>query len=224
MSEDTDVDPKAVLDKLTSGVSYDNIEPGIDLQYILSSTSLKENIIVKQKRDSYTFELNLNVKKLTPTLQDNGSIHFHNDGGETIFTIPAPFMTDADGNYSEAVSYTLAPGKKNKEYTLTITANADWMNAEDRAFPVTIDPIVSTPQTNSACTTTNVFSEIPYESYLNEGMPIVGQCDDGTYRIYMEFNLPDLPAVSMVTGAMLSVAIFKGTQDSAAILKYTMRS
>ena len=53
-------------------------------------------------------------------------------------------MYDALGNASEDVAYTLT--EANNTYTLTVTANADWINTEGRSFPITIDPtyVVST--------------------------------------------------------------------------------
>ena len=59
--------------------------------------------------------------------------------GETVYEIPAPFMTDAAGADSFAVHYTLSQTKKNT-YTVTLTADAGWINAAERVFPVTIDP------------------------------------------------------------------------------------
>lgn len=206
VSEDTTVDPKAVLNNLTSGMAYDEIEPGIDLQYILSSTSLKENIVVKQKRDSYSFVLNLNVKKMTPAIQEDGRINFCNADGDSIFTIPAPFMTDADGAYSQAVHYMLESGQKDGEYTLTISADADWMNASDRVFPVTIDPIVSTPQGTVPCTVKNIQSN--NGANVDQTVSKIGQEDGLSNRVYMEFDLEEVvPNNAMVTGAILSLAM-----------------
>ena len=140
--------------------------------------------------------------------------------GETIFTIPAPFMTDADGAYSDAVRYTLVPGTKNREYTLTITADADWMNAGDRAFPVTIDPIVATPQTAAACTVANIHSDVPSATGGDQAQPKVGKYGSAVYRLIMEFDLPELPGTSMMTNAILGLAVYNDTQNPASGTRY----
>ena len=49
-------------------------------------------------------------------------------------------MYDDEGNVSDAVEYTLAD-LGGGTYRMTVTADAEWINAEDRAFPVTIDYI-----------------------------------------------------------------------------------
>ena len=51
-------------------------------------------------------------------------------------------MYDAKGVQSQDVAVSLT-GSGNK-YTLTLTPSKEWLNAEDRAYPVTIDPVLST--------------------------------------------------------------------------------
>ena len=47
---------------------------GVDLEYVLNSVNIKENIIVKEKKDSYTYTFTLDLGNLTATLQEDGSI------------------------------------------------------------------------------------------------------------------------------------------------------
>lgn len=138
-TEDAADEDPTNLKKLTSGVTYADIQDGVDLEYVLSSNTLKENIIVKKKLDDYSFELVLRPKKLTPVLREDNTIDVVNDAQEVVFQSPAPYMYDAAGAESSDVAMALTPDKKGKEYTLTITANTEWMNDEQRQFPVVID-------------------------------------------------------------------------------------
>ncbi len=124
----------------SSSVIYNNIEPGIDLEYKISGTSLKENFIINARRNSYAFTLTLKTGKLIPVLNENKSIDFIDDG-RVVFTIPAPVMYDADMQYSDSLRYDIQ--RAGNGYTLTLTADADWINSPSRVFPVMIDPEIS---------------------------------------------------------------------------------
>ena len=70
---------------------------------------------------------------------------------EEIFFIPAPFMTDANGNRSNEVHYEVKAFSNGKVY-LTVVADPRWINAEGRAFPVTIDPQIMIPHAGALTT------------------------------------------------------------------------
>lgn len=53
--EGNDINSVAKLHKFSSGAIYKDILPSTDLEYIISGGSIKENIIVKDKCDSYTY-------------------------------------------------------------------------------------------------------------------------------------------------------------------------
>ncbi len=135
--ETTKLQKLMTLNKLSSEVLYADILDGVDLEYVLNGGDIKENIIVKEKKDTYSYSFTLSLNNLEAELVGDEVIL--KDGDETFYTIPAPYMYDAEGAYSDAAEYTLAD-HGNGKYTLTVTADKDWMNADDRAFPVTIDP------------------------------------------------------------------------------------
>ncbi len=59
------------------------------------------------------------------------------ENGEKVFMIPAPFMTDTAGVYSDKVSYAVRRVDGDRT-VLTIIADSDWINAQERVFPVTV--------------------------------------------------------------------------------------
>ena len=144
------------LNNLVAKAIYKNIYDGIDIEYILVGNNLKENIIVNEKQDSYTYTFEIKLSKLSAELKDGAIILSDCDSGEPVYKIPAPYMLDANGAYSEAVEYSLTQESK-WNYTFTVTADTEWINADDRAFPVTIDPMVSTSRASI------------YDTYVYEG-------------------------------------------------------
>ena len=60
------------IQNLQEEIRYDQFADGCDLQYIILPHKVKENIIVKQKGDSYRFEFMLKTKNLELELAENG--------------------------------------------------------------------------------------------------------------------------------------------------------
>lgn len=125
-----------------SSITYTNVRANTDLEYVLTGDSVKENIVVKQAGGSYTYDFALTLSGLTATLRADGSVQLSDAETETEqYVIPAPYMYDANGNYSWDVSYTLTQTGEGA-YRMTVIADPDWINAEGRAFPVTVDPTI----------------------------------------------------------------------------------
>ena len=209
----TRLEELSTLFRVASSVRYEGILPGTDVEYVLTGNDLKENIVIHRNLDSYTYTFLLSLNHLTAVQQEDGSIGLL-DGAETVYTMPAPFMYDADGRRSDAVSYTLTPANGTGKYTLTVTADGEWINASDRAFPVTVDPTVSLGGSNA--TNGSVSSEGGvYSYYMNAGVS-----DGVSYRSYISFTLPALPDGSRVTGATLKLyqdGYHKDTADTVYI-------
>lgn len=72
----------------------------------------------------------------------DNSISFEDKAGEAIFLLPAPFLYDASHAVSTDVAVSLSG--KNGTYTLTYTPSKDWLAADERVYPVILDPIVET--------------------------------------------------------------------------------
>ena len=201
----TQLQKMMTLDKLSSKILYPEILDGVDLEYVVNSCNIKENIIVKERADyySYTFEVQLN--NLEAVLCEDGSVAISDpDTDEVVYTIPKGYMFDADGEYSDAVTYTLTNGGNGK-YSLTVTADAEWINDEGRVFPVTVDPTLSNPSYNTV--DAQISSGSRY--YNNEVIHIAGS----TY-LYWKSSLPSLPEDAYIVSAYLSYLSSNGSEDT----------
>ncbi|MEV2273045.1 DNRLRE domain-containing protein, partial [Nonomuraea africana] len=137
----------------------------------------------------------------------DGSIAFNGEDGTPAFTVPKPFMIDAEVDvaspygkrYSDAVTQTVT--QQGSEATITLTPDASWLAAPERKWPVVIDPTFRvTPENNdayvdSAKKTTNFDSawQLP-----------VGKTATGINRSLMWFNMPyELEGVTRIDQAAL---------------------
>ena len=195
-------DDVKALRNLVSKVTYSNIYNGIDIEYILMGNNIKENIIVNSKQDSYVYSFELKLNKLTAELSNGSIVLSDSTTGENMYVIPAPYMYDANGVMSIDVEYSLVQNNKWK-YTFTVTANTEWINAEDRAFPVTIDPTVVADIID-----TDTFVMSDNGDYWDMGSLIIGNFM-GEYLDspgFMKFNtIPDIPEKSILVQAEIAM-------------------
>ncbi len=118
---------------------FENAFDNVDLEYIIGTNSVKENIILKQKGAKSTYIVNYNIDNLTAVQTDSKTITLY-DGENPVFTLSAPVMTDSVGESSNDLTLTLVE-QNNKKLKVQITANEDWLNSDDRVYPVTLDPV-----------------------------------------------------------------------------------
>ena len=200
-------------DQAVTSVGYGNVLPGVSLQYVIAGSTLKEYILVSQKQESYNYEFLLNLENLVPKQLENGSILLKDEkSGEAIYEIPAGYMQDALGEVSEAVSMEIVQDKDNPgEWIFTVTADAEWINAEERVFPVQIDPTLNY-LLNSQNNINGVYVEqgYPTKSTVGYGDMMVGYDSSGSRQLktYIQMrNLPVLPKDSVVCGAIFYLAV-----------------
>ncbi len=132
------------LEGLSSSIRYNDILDGVDIEYVLDSLSIKENIIIKEQSGSYSYTFTLSLNGLEAELLSNGDIAITKNG-EQKYTIPAPVVFDSAEVTApaDAAEYTLTDNGNGK-YNLTASVSAEWMNSPDRVYPVTLDPAIVT--------------------------------------------------------------------------------
>lgn len=62
------------LTKVSSTVQYSGIQDNVDLEYVLNSSVIKENIILNKKVDNPVYDIEILVKNLIPELQKDNTI------------------------------------------------------------------------------------------------------------------------------------------------------
>ena len=194
---------QAQPEKLYSALEYENLLDGATLRYENYANSVKESIIIPARQDDYTYSFRLQVTGLTPELLDNGSISLTNADGEEIYTIPAPYLIDANDEISYAASYKLE--ESDNGWLLSVTADAEWMNDASRAYPVLLDPTVTeTAENSNDICASFVSSGYPDGTAGTDTGLYVGNNGNGNKIIRSYFhinNLPKLPAGCEITKA-----------------------
>ena len=180
--------------KIRSSVAFDNVMDGVSLLYQNYGYNVKESIIIEKPQEQYAYSFVLNLQGLTPMLEADGSVLLRGADGEPVYVIPAPYLADADGATSlEDAAYKLE--RISGGYLLTVEADPEWMNAPERAYPVTLDPTILLHNKGNVLTT-YVRYAAPNSVAPNAADQYCGYIEDRSYGscdIYMKLNLPEIP-------------------------------
>ena len=175
-------------------ITFTDIEPDTDYEYSIKGDGVKENIIIKKHSNIYRYPFVIKGENVTIEFNESTKrVSFiSNESGNEVFFIPSPFMVDANGATSSAVDFEVKI-KDNGLALLTVIADSEWINSTDRAFPVAIDPQINLPE-NFEITTYSWHKN----SFSTPDVHIVGATDDGDdhcnfRRMYISFNMPELP-------------------------------
>lgn len=207
------------VDNISSSIIYTDILDGIDIEYIVVSNSIKENIIVKELSDSYSYTFTLDLNGLTAELENGNILLCDSSTGDMIYCIPAPYMYDAKGTESTEVFYTLT-SSNNGKYEFRLTAAADWINSEERTFPIVIDPslvdigqiddtyVTSSNKTGNFGGTNALWVSSVEETYYKFATP---NLPDGTYITSASVKFPYY--FDITSGVYISVDLYQITSN-----------
>lgn len=176
--------------KKASNIMYENAFVGADLEYVLSSNKIKENIIVGARAElyEYTFTIRLDGFDMQLATDGSGINIVSKADGVVKYIIPAPFMYDANETRSDAVMLKLDK-ISDGVFELGIVADKTWINAPERALPVVIDPqIISTETSDIIMNSYNNGVLVPSGDNLNA----LGRCYGTLYDMKVEIKTPNI--------------------------------
>jgi RHS repeat-associated protein len=220
------IDEYAKVQKLSSSVVYPDVFGTADLKYTLSGGNLKENIVVEEKSEDYIYDFTIILANLVPEIDGNGNIVLKDEKTSEIkYIIPKGFMYDSKDEYSDAINYELEKKEEN-EYILSVKADNEWLNSEERAFPVSIDPTIEAYSASiQKIKDTYIIQNEPNSNRGNYAWMSVGYGSDLSAELISLIgikqdntsDLPSIPKTSVITSATLSlrskVSKFSGTGD-----------
>ena len=142
---------------------YAEVWPGVDLAYEIIPDGIKETLIVKTAEavsgiPEGGFGFQLDLEGLKPGVDEDGSFSralVDANTGQAVMQFLPPFMVDATGVRSDAVSLTIeqcnnettsnaasAMKQCTNGYLAALSPDPAWLSDPDRVFPIYIDPTV----------------------------------------------------------------------------------
>ncbi|MET7749730.1 DNRLRE domain-containing protein [Micromonospora sp. NPDC005367] len=207
---------KAVTPKVSgSTVTYAGVAGGADVVYDVTSTALKEKIVLRKAPAgpvSWTFTLD--TAGLTAQQREDGSIAFvRAGGGEPVFVMPAPFMYDDKDDkdsphgkvWSEKVTQKVA--QSGGRSTITVTPDAGWLADPARAYPVVVDPTIKIQPVPDDAQDVQIYKGDPLHQYgkdLVTWQLKVGT-DSSVWRSLVKFKTSSIPVNTPIDDARLEM-------------------
>ena len=198
----TDADMKAAtLSERKTVVSYASVRRNTSLQYELRGTALKESVVLYRKPETQPeYAFFLQADGLQATLCADKTVRFYEeDPDDPVFVIAAPYMIDAEDACSNSVTVALTEVRGGYRYTLR--PSLFWLQEEERAYPVVLDPTVVTDLSSASIQAANVYSRLPDRNYGNTAYLYAGTVlyngEPKEYRSYIKMALPEsIPSVA----------------------------
>ncbi|WAC69235.1 PA14 domain-containing protein [Microbacterium sp. SL75] len=127
---------------------YREVTSGADLEYVLSTGSVKETLILRDASASRTrFVWNLGAEGLIPRLEADGLVNMVDDQGDIKLHIPAPVAWDSAGVAEEKSDAVTNPVVElvhagGGDWSYVINLDQSWLNSSERVYPIYVDPSV----------------------------------------------------------------------------------
>ena len=190
------------LENISSTILYPDILDGVDIEYVIHSLNIKENIIVKERKDSYSYAFTLQLNNLSAVMTEDDNIYISAEDETVKYIIPAPIVYDAEGEYApnEAAAYNLV-SVGNGKYELTVTVDTNWMNDASRVFPITVDPAIDTVY--NAMLDVHINKKYPDSSY--DGLALFVSPSENAYIKFSGDYAANIPIGASVMKAELSL-------------------
>lgn len=192
------------LSKKMKNVTYNDITDDITIEYQTLSNKVKETIVLQNANYSeLSFELDTNLS----LSNENGEIIAKDENEKTIFSIEKPYMIDSNKVRNDNIYYKI--DSFDDSYLLTLVLDDEWLNSEERVFPVYIDPTI----TNNG-QSTNLYDTYIYpgdngidkniKPYLIAGVEKINN-QNRINRTLIKFDLPNIGTGSEIVGAYLDL-------------------
>lgn len=112
----------------------------IHCDFTVGTDRIKSNIMIYSKMETYEFPCKIIMHNLTFEYDgiSKGIVFKDKYTFEPVFKIPGTYMYDAYDAYTLDVKYDIKVNGDTLYFT--IIADSDWINDEERAFPIMLDP------------------------------------------------------------------------------------
>lgn len=196
-------------------IVYKNAYQDTDIEYIVESIKIKENIIIHKPLKKYEFTFTIkNSEDVRPELKENIISFYDTKTEELLWVLEEPFIQDASGQIKYCAKYSMnkiiSDGIDYKSLSIKIEEE----EIEDLIFPLTLDPTTSPIVGNTRGFVERKGSAYPPSGTITTGASVnVGKSDLSAYgftdKYYntiglSKFNVSEIPANSTINSATLN--------------------
>lgn len=128
-------------------LTYENVERNADLEYVVSTSAVKETVVLSAVPSRSSWSWIVDAGSLTPREGDGQVVEFVDDTGEVVVHIPAPSVWDSSGIVGRSDDVIISPEMTlerldDAHWRYTLAVSQEWLAAPERVYPVSIDPTI----------------------------------------------------------------------------------
>ncbi|HET6241148.1 MAG TPA: DNRLRE domain-containing protein, partial [Arthrobacter sp.] len=225
-----DVQSAAVEMQPDGSASYPAAGGATEFSFDSLSNGLKESIELGDPTAPTSYRYQVDASDgVAPSLAEGGSISFLDQDGKPVAQMPAPTMIDAAEIQAPAgaVHYDLQQSGEGA-WEVTVAADSEWLQAEDRSWPVVIDPTVEVKQPALDCLIVNDGAETarcgPSETALVAKANYVSSGTDPIARSLLRFDTSAIPKTASLTTATIGLYSPKTATNITKVDMYDVSS
>ena len=198
---------KRKLSKQMKNTTYNNITDDITVEYQALSDKVKETIVLQNSNYSeLSFELDTNLI----LSKENGEIIARDENEKIIFRIEKPYMIDSNKIRNDNVYYKI--NSFDYGYLLTLVLDEEWLNSNERVYPVYVDPTINNNSQNISLYDTYIYPGDTNDTrsnkpYLKAGVEKVNG-NIRPNRTLIKFSLPTIGTGSEIVYATLDLTSY----------------
>lgn len=194
--------------KVCYGTLFQNA-PELSVEYSVYHNKIEEDIYINAPTELRSFLMNIRTEGLAAHLNDDGSVDFTDENGDMQYRIGIPYMSDAADEVLHDIQVTVS--RTETGWCVTYTPDEAWLTSAERAYPILLDPSVTTKEYRSNISDTYVY-EGNTEDHSAEQRMTYGVKSGKIHRAYIKVNnLPKIDAGMPVLGATMQLTFLSGT-------------
>lgn len=210
-SDDTQSEDISVLKNIQGSVTYPDIQNDVDLQYVVSGTDIKENIILQSAGAPTEYSFTYKFNELKYRTNDSNQIEFYDESSpeNIVFIIDTPYMYDSDKAYSNDIELQIS--ETSNGFTLKVIPDKEWFLSEDRVYPIVIDPSILSSQSADDVWDIEIRNtQTSALSYTAADFLVGSDTSGQIYRSLIKFpTLPNIDEGGIVVNAKMYVSAYK---------------
>lgn len=213
------------LPKTVGKIQYDTLftnSPEISVDYSVYHNKIEEDIYINAPTDLTSFTMDVQIGDLCGIVNKDGSVEFKNEAGEVIYRIGVPYMHDSADSVLNDITVTL--DQAGDTCTVTYTPNSEWLNSEDRAYPILFDPSITTSEYNSNITDTYVMQG-DTANHSSQQTMYVGVKSGSVCRTYIKIGtLPAIDPSMPILSATMTLSLWASSSSGKTVGIYKANS
>lgn len=133
------------LPNVSGKVRYNDLfgaDEGVSVVYTTYRNKIEEDIYIEKPTDITSFSMEVEAPNLIPRLNADNSVDFLDNDGRMCYHVGIPYMMDADFAVLNDIETTVS--RLDDTWVITYTPDVAWFTSEERAYPILLDPSITT--------------------------------------------------------------------------------